>query len=343
MGARVVIIAVLAIAGMAVGALFFPVKLAHIQLPAEPIAGFGSFAITNTMLTGWVSTALLVLLFSRATAAVKLVPGRFQAFIELPVEFLLNQCENVAGRDRGRRFFPLVATIFFFLLVSNWAGLLPGYGTLEVAEWHVPGYVAAQPEVVAAKEIAAAPAAKEGEHKEETAGAKKDAERATDEHAAPRKVPLLRAASSDLNTTLALALVSVAMTQVFGLSVLRGEYVRRFFNVRQGPIGFYVGILELISEFAKVVSFTFRLFGNIFAGEVLLAVIVFLVPWVVVLPFIGLELFVGLIQAFVFAVLTLVFMTMATTSHEHHEDDHHAGAHDHADVSRRVHHEPAHS
>src|SRR5262249_7027906 len=129
-------------------------------------------------------------------------------------------------------------------------------------------------------------------------------------------VPLLRAATTDLNTTLAIALTSVIATQVFGLRTLGGGYVSKFINFR-GPIDFYVGILELIAEFAKIISFTFRLFGNIFAGEVLLAVIVFLVPWIAALPFYGLELFVGFIQAFVFAVLTLVFMTLATTAHEH--------------------------
>ena len=131
-------------------------------------------------------------------------------------------------------------------------------------------------------------------------------------------VPLLRAASSDLNTTLAIALVSVTFTQIVGLRHLGGEYLGRFFNVRGGPIGFYVGILELIAEFAKIISFTFRLFGNVFAGEVLIAVMTFLVPWIVVLPFYGLELFVGFIQAFVFAVLTLAFMSLATESHAEH-------------------------
>lgn len=303
--ARTLLIAALAIAGIVAGALIAPVKLPHIQLPAEPVAGIGSFPITNTMIAGWISTIILVFLFSRGTAAMKLVPSGVQNFVEMAVEFILSLCENVAGRDRGRRFFPFVATIFFFLLLSNWMGLLPGYGTIEAKEWHAPAAAVehAEPAKPAAKEKEKAATAK-GEHAAE---------------AAVTKVPLLRAASSDLNTTLAIALVSVIMTQVFGLRTLGGEYVQRFFNFKGGPIGLYVGLLELIGEFAKIISFTFRLFGNIFAGEVLLAVIVFLLPWVVVLPFLGLELFVGFIQAFVFAILTLVFMTMATTSHEHHE------------------------
>jgi F-type H+-transporting ATPase subunit a len=304
--ARTLLIAVLAIAGIVAGAMIAPVKLPHIQLPAEPVAGIGSFPITNTMIAGWISTIILVVLFSRGTAAMKLVPTGIQNFVEMLVEFILSLCENVAGRDRGRRFFPFVGTIFFFLLLSNWMGLLPGYGTIEAKEWHAPTAAVehAEPAKPAEKEK---PAAAKDEHAAEAA------------HAEEHKVPLLRAASSDLNTTLAIALVSVIMTQVFGLRTLGGEYVQRFFNLKGGPIGLYVGLLELIGEFAKIISFTFRLFGNIFAGEVLLAVIVFLLPWVVVLPFLGLELFVGFIQAFVFAILTLVFMTMATTSHEHHE------------------------
>jgi len=130
-------------------------------------------------------------------------------------------------------------------------------------------------------------------------------------------VPILRSATTDLNTTVALALVSVIAAQVYGVRSLGfSSYFGRFINFKQGPIGFYIGILETISELAKVISLSFRLFGNIFAGEVLLSVIGFLVPLVVTIPFLGLELFVGAIQAFVFALLTLVFSTMAVTAHD---------------------------
>src|SRR5262245_53299052 len=210
------------------------------------------------MIAGWISTIVVLLLFWRGTAAMALAPRGLQNAVEMLVEFVLGLCENIAGRERGRTFFPIVATIFFFLLVSNWMGLLPGYGTIEVNEWH-PAGVAAAP-AAAAKPSAAEPS-------KESAGQPAEAE-AGGEHG---RVPLLRAASSDLNTTLSIALVSVFMTQVFGLRVLGGEYVQRFFNFRGGPIGFYVGVLELIAEVAKIISFTFRLFGNIFAGEVLLA------------------------------------------------------------------------
>ena len=122
--------------------------------------------------------------------------------------------------------------------------------------------------------------------------------------------------------TLAMALVSVIITQIVGFKTLGVGYLKKFFNF-SNPINFFVGILELISEFAKIISFSFRLFGNVFAGEVLLAVILMLVPYFVPLPFYGLEMFVAVIQAFVFAMLTLVFIKLAMTSH----GDEHAAAH----------------
>ena len=129
-------------------------------------------------------------------------------------------------------------------------------------------------------------------------------------------VPLFRAGSADLNTTLALALISVVSIQISGIKTLGKEYIGRFFNFKN-PIYFFVGILELISEFSKIISFAFRLFGNIFAGEVLLTVIAFLIPVIAPLPFLGLELFVGFIQALVFSMLTSVFLSLATTKSEH--------------------------
>lgn len=127
-------------------------------------------------------------------------------------------------------------------------------------------------------------------------------------------IPLFRAANADLNTTLALALISVAAIQYFGIAHLGIKYFKKFFNF-QSPIHFGVGILEIISEFAKIISFSFRLFGNVFAGEVLLAVITGLVPFIAPLPFYGLELFVGLVQALVFTILSLVFFQVATQHH----------------------------
>jgi len=127
-------------------------------------------------------------------------------------------------------------------------------------------------------------------------------------------VPLFRAATADINTTLALALVSVVSLQIFGLKKLKFAYLKRFFNF-SNPLNLFVGVLELVSDFAKIISFAFRLFGNIFAGEVLLTVITMLIPILAPLPFMGLELFVGFIQALVFSMLSLVFINVLAIEH----------------------------
>ncbi len=128
-------------------------------------------------------------------------------------------------------------------------------------------------------------------------------------------VPFIRSASADLNFTLALAIITVLAIQIFGImSIGFFKYVGKFINFH-GPINFFVGILEIIGEISKIVSLSFRLFGNIFAGEVLLTVVLFLVPYIVPLPFLGLEIFVGFVQALVFSMLTLVFIKIATAEH----------------------------
>jgi F-type H+-transporting ATPase subunit a len=127
--------------------------------------------------------------------------------------------------------------------------------------------------------------------------------------------------------TLAWALAAVFMVQVFGFQALGLNYLTKFFNFREGGMGFFVGILELISEFVRIIAFSFRLFGNIFAGEVVLVVMAFLFPYLLPLPFYGLELFVAFMQAFVFSVLTMVFMLLATISHGGHDEHGHAEAH----------------
>jgi F-type H+-transporting ATPase subunit a len=135
-------------------------------------------------------------------------------------------------------------------------------------------------------------------------------------------IPLLRGSNADLNMTLALAIVSIVSIQYFGFKTLGFHYSTRFVNFK-GPIDFFLGILEIISQFANILSFTFRLFGNIFAGEVLLAVMAFLIPFIVPLPFMALELFVGFIQALVFAMLTAAFLNVAV-SHGAEEHAKHA-------------------
>lgn len=130
-------------------------------------------------------------------------------------------------------------------------------------------------------------------------------------------VPLFRSPNSDLNMTLALTIISIVAIHVIGFSVVGlSKYIKKFINFKN-PLAFYIGILELISEAGKFVAFALRLFGNILAGEILLVVIAFLVPLLAPLPFLGFEVLVGIVQAFIFSVLTLVFIKVATVEMDH--------------------------
>ncbi len=245
-------------------------------LSSEVIATIGSFEVRNTLLMAWLAMAVLILIGLRLKATrYKLVPGRFQAFIELIVEGLYDFFRSIFGDDGvTKRFFPLVATIFLFILTANWMGILPGVGSVLIKGMH-------------------------------------------DGH--EEMLPVFRSMNADVNMTLVFAVIAVVVTQIVGLTTLGIiPHMRKYIVMPwQKPygIGTFVGLLEFVGEFARIASFTFRLFGNIFAGEVLLVVMSFLVPYLVPIPFLGLELFVGVIQAMVFAMLTSVFIVMAMQSH----------------------------
>ena len=238
------------------------------------------FAVTNTLLSSWIVTLLLIALFYGATRHMAVVPRGLQNLMEAAVEALLNFVESVAGAENARRFFPLIATIFMFVMLNAWIGLLPIYPAL--------GFLNDDGEL--------------------------------ERH-------LLRPAGTDLNMPMALALVSFVFVEFWGFRLLKLSYLGKFIrleNLRKGnfgqvPIDLFVGALELLSEFVRIISFTFRLFGNMTAGEILLLVITYLVPFVLVLPFYGLELLVGLVQALIFAGLTLVFVVVAVTPHAEEE------------------------
>lgn len=258
----------------------------HISLVAEPIFHLGPFTITNSIFTTWLVMIVLVAGSILLTKSLKLVPNRKQAALELVIDNLDNLFSSILGGIKGRQVFTLLTTIFLFVIVSNWSGLLPGVGSIVVNE---------------------------KTNYEQSSQAHPDSDIKLKSHSS---IPLLRAPTADLNTTLALALIAMGSIQFLGLKALGTGYLKKFFNF-SSPIFFFVGILELISEFSRVISFTFRLFGNIFAGEVLLTVIGFLAPILAPIPFLGLEIFVGFIQALVFAMLTVTFLSMAT-SHDHH-------------------------
>jgi F-type H+-transporting ATPase subunit a len=246
----------------------------NISLRAEDIFYIGNFAVTNAMLSAFLVLVVLAVLAITLRNKLKMIPGMLQNIAEVAVEGALGLMDSVLGsRKESEKYFPLVFTIFIFILVSNWSGLIPGVGSVLIG------------------------------------------------HGADA-VPLLRSPASDINLTLALALIAVTMVNVFGASIIGLRHRASVFFNFSSPIKFFVGILELISEFARIISFTFRLFGNVFAGEVLLAIMALLVPYLVPLPFMFLEVFVGFIQAFIFGMLTLIFVALAITPHESGEAAH---------------------
>ncbi|OGI21785.1 MAG: ATP synthase F0 subunit A [Candidatus Moranbacteria bacterium RIFCSPHIGHO2_01_FULL_55_24] len=249
----------------------------EISIAAEKLFSLGALPITNAFLIGILVSALLMILGTRLAKNLSSVPKGLQNVVEVIFEALLDLVESVTqDKKQARQFFPLIATIFLFVLLSNWAGLLPGLGTVGLAHEH------------------------EG-------------------HATI--IPFLRSTSADLNFTLALSLITVTTVQFTGIAALGAvRYAKKFLVSpfhKPYVIGTMVGVLELVSEIGKTISFTFRLFGNVFAGEVLLTVMLHLVPFLLPLPFLFLEVFVGFIQAVVFAMLTLVFLKMATVEMEH--------------------------
>ena len=252
-------------------------------LYAEPLFNIGSFNVTNSLLTSWVAVVLIIILSLVIRAKNSRIPKVFQSVMEMIVDGALDMMDSVTNdRDKSKKVFPIIFGIFIFVLINNWLGLFPGIGSITF----------------------------DG-------------------------TPLFRGGTADLNTTLALGLFSVVAANIFGVIVVGGwNYFNKFVNIKAlleipkkikkdptiiivNPINVFVGIIEIVSEVAKVASLSFRLFGNVFAGEVLLASISAMLAFGVPLPFMFLELIVGVIQALIFAVLTLVYFTIASTSHDH--------------------------
>jgi len=241
----------------------------EISLKAQQLFSLGSYSVTNGLLLTLVVSLILITFSLVLKSKIKIIPGKLQGAVEMGVESLLNLMESTLGSaQKAKKYFPLVATIFIFILFSNLLGIFPGVGSLWI----------------------------------ENGG---------------KEVPLFRSPAADLNFTLAFAVISVLMTNIIGMAAVGVfKHLGKFFNF-SNPINFFIGILELISEIAKIISLTFRLFGNVFAGEVLLTIIFFLAPYFIPLPFMFLEIFVGMIQAFIFAMITLVSISLHTAEHEH--------------------------
>lgn len=272
----------------------FQVPRPTVELPSETVFHVGHFSITNTLLASWFTIIFLVSLSFVLTRKMKLIPGRRQAMGEAIVEGLLNFVESVAGKKHARMLLPGVATIFIYVISNAYLALLPFFGSIGIIEHD------------------------------------------------GKFAPLFRSANTDLNVPLSIAMMSFIFVETWGMrSVGVVRYLSEFINVRQflqgfkelftgkiktGPmnivfgfISLFVGVLEIFSHLTRMLSFTFRLFGNMTAGEILILVSCFLIPLVFTIPFYGLELLIGLIQALIFSGLTLVFGTIASTPHEEAE------------------------
>ncbi|MEX1072845.1 MAG: F0F1 ATP synthase subunit A [Chloroflexota bacterium] len=264
--------------------------MVHVEIAAEELFAIGPMIVTNSMVGALLASILLLLAARWFTRRSGIVPSRAQSLIELPIEFLAGVVRGTGGR-RWRQFAPLIFAIFLFVLTANWLSLLPGVGTIGLVH-----------EVEGGEII----------------------------------VPFVRAGAADLNFTLGLALISFVSFIAFGLRAngLRG-YLRELLIAEPAYMTPLLTPIHLISELSRVISLSMRLFGNVFAGEVLLATMLalttaslFTLPLAFAVPgiFIGLELLFGLVQALVFALLSMTYITLAIAEHRQHgSDDHHSG------------------
>ncbi|HPS21714.1 MAG TPA: F0F1 ATP synthase subunit A [Candidatus Paceibacterota bacterium] len=270
----------------------------EVTIYAEPIFHIGNFQVTNSLITSWLTVLVLVIFALFLRLKMKKIPGKLQHVFEVVIDGALSLVDQVTNdRKITNKIFPLVFSLFLFILVSNWIGLVPGLGAMGLV-------------------------AHEGAHSV--------------------FIPFLRSGTADINTTLVLGIMIVLASNFFGiLTVGLWKTFNHYVNIKGlfdifkkvrkdpsiliiAPINFFVGLLELIGEIAKIASLSFRLFGNVFAGEVLLVSMSAIFAYIVPGPFLFLEIFVGLIQALIFSLLATVYFTIAAQDHsEEHEHDEH--------------------
>jgi len=296
-----------------IGTQSLTAEIKHEQtLFAEPIYYLGNFAVTNSLLVSWAVVAIIIVFSLALRLGIKKIPGKIQGAYEMAIEWFLATFDSITGsRAKSAQFFPLIFAFFIFILLNNWFGLLPGVGTI--------GQV-----VVEDGEEALVPYLRGG-----------TADLNTTLALALIAIIASHLFGADLNTTLALALIAIIASHLFGIfKVGVWKHFNKFINLKAlaeipkkavreptvifvNPIQAFVGLVEIVGELAKIASLSFRLFGNIFAGEVLLGSLAALVAWLVPIPFIFLELIVGVIQALIFSMLTLAFLTINTSAEEH--------------------------
>jgi F-type H+-transporting ATPase subunit a len=335
--------------------LHVPVLEIHRFFRGDTIFGSGTFAISNTMIASWLTVIIVLAIAFAATRKMRMTPGRLQGLVEGAVEALLSFVESIAGKRDGRRFFPVVATIFVFVIFNAYLALMPVFG---------PGIHVTEQEAVhaaSAGTVTEVLVADQAKVKEDDVifrldtGEEIRAPMSGDIHLDAKqgdtlsadapvasiesKPPLFRSANTDINMTLSLALMAVFFIEFWGFrSRGRHHYLSEYANFGElirgikmlfkgkvtaapmaivtGVINVFMGVIEVISHATRMISFAFRLFGNMTAGEILLLSATFLVPWIMAIPFYGLELLIGFIQALIFAGLTLVWATMAVAQPE---------------------------
>ncbi len=263
---------------------------------AETVFTIGSFKITNALLTSWLALFIIIVISIRIRTSMKKIPGTLQLVFETLLDGALNLGDQVTGdRALTEKILPIALVIFMFVLVNNWLGIIPGIGSIGQLAIH-------------------------------------------DGHTV--MIPYLRGGTADINTTIGLSIFTIIGANIFGIiSIGLWNMFNKFVNLKAlgkiftdvkkdptilivAPITFFVGLVEIIGEIAKIASLSFRLFGNVFAGEVLLAAMAGIFAFGIPIPFLFLEILVGGIQALIFAILTMVYFTIASQDHDHDNDEH---------------------
>ena len=307
----------------------YPVPAPHVALSGEPILSTSPRWFTNSLLMTLIVDVILLALALATRFRLKEIPSGLQNAMEMIIEMLYGLAESVAGKNASK-FFPWAATLFLLIIVSNWTGLVPGVGSIgfnhPTAVHSEEGTTDESHSYQLTNQLAMADGKLVLLSLEDVQAAPSAGVAAAEEEGHGKFVPLLRAPTADLNMTFALSIMTMVMVQIWGVRFLGGSYFRKFFNASghgfMKGINVFVGILELISEVSRILSFGFRLFGNIFAGEIVLATMAFLVAFLIPVPFYLLEVFVGFVQALVFMMLALVFFQMATIGHAEHSEHH---------------------
>ena len=298
----------------------------HISIAAETLFMVGPVPVTNSMLTMFIVMGLLLIVGAAIAHGAKLVPGRWQSIFEVTADFILQLVESTGGKSFGRRLFPMVGAIFIFIAVANYSGVLPGVGTIGIYHTEAADEEVGPPAETDTAVVESTTGNIDVEEDAHEEAATVDEAHADEEHAV--LVPLFRAPNADLNMTLAMALVTFTTIQIAGIRA--HGVVGRLKHMADPPFLFPI---ELVSEFGRIISLSARLFGNVLAGEVLLAVMyaaanvakIAVIPLLVPVIFIVLELLFGTIQALVFALLTAIYITLAAAGghgDEHHEPEH---------------------